>query len=340
MSKIKTAIVILNWNGKHWLEKFLPSVLATYGSDYEVIVGDNASTDDSIAFLELHYPTVKIILNDKNYGFAEGYNKILERVDAKYYVLLNSDVEVDSHWLSPMVAHLDSNDNVAACQPKLLDYSQKHKFEYAGAAGGYIDILGYPFCSGRIFDDLEEDNAQFEAIKAIHWASGAAMLVRADLFWKLGGLDLNYFAHMEEIDLCWRLQNIGYEIHYIPTAKVYHVGGGTLNKFSPNKTYLNFRNSLITLVKNDVSSWLFMKVIIRFGLDFIAWLRCFYLLEPKHAWAISKAHIYFIFNALTILKWRKNTLRISKKPINTIYNGSIVWAYYGKGIKLFKDLQF
>nr|MBP8033086.1 glycosyltransferase family 2 protein [Bacteroidia bacterium] len=249
MQSSKVAVVILNWNGKPFLEKFLPTVLQ-YSSGAQIIVADNQSSDDSVAFLKTQFPQVSVILNPSNDGFATGYNLALKQVKAEYYVLLNSDVEVTENWLQPIIKLMDENLKVAACQPKILDYNHPSKFEYAGAAGGFIDKYGYPFCRGRIFNVLEEDKAQYDTAKEVFWATGACMFVRAEAFWKVGGFDDDYFAHMEEIDVCWRMKNIGYQIYVEPSSKVYHVGGGTLNKLSPRKTFLNFRNNLTTLTKN------------------------------------------------------------------------------------------
>ena len=245
----KVAIVILNWNGKKLLEKYLPSVVK-YSSDYDIYVADNGSTDDSIEFLQKYFPTVKIISLDKNYGFTGGYNRALFQIESDYFVLLNDDVQVTNDWISPIVNLMESDDKIAVCQPKLLSYTDKQKFEYAGAAGGYIDYLGYPFCAGRIFEHLEKDEGQYNQTREVFWASGAAMFVKSVVFKQLGGLDERFFAHMEEIDFCWRVKNNGYKVMYCPDSKVYHYGGATLNKKQPKKTYLNFRNNLLLLYKN------------------------------------------------------------------------------------------
>ncbi len=245
----KVAVVILNWNGKKLLEKYLPSVVK-YSSDYNIYVADNGSTDDSIEFLQKYFPTVKIISLDKNYGFTGGYNRALFQIESDYFVLLNDDVQVTNDWISPIVNLMESDDKIAVCQPKLLSYTDKQKFEYAGAAGGYIDYLGYPFCAGRIFEHLEKDEGQYNQTREVFWASGAAMFVKSVVFKQLGGLDERFFAHMEEIDFCWRVKNNGYKVMYCPDSKVYHYGGATLNKKQPKKTYLNFRNNLLLLYKN------------------------------------------------------------------------------------------
>ena len=245
-----TAVVILNWNGKKMLERFLPSVTAHTQGDAEVIIADNGSTDDSLDFVRAQYPGLRIIELDKNYGFAGGYNRALQQVKADYYVLLNDDVEVTPGWIEPVVAQMQQHPDTAICQPKLLMYDQRDTFEYAGGAGGFLDKYGYPFCRGRMFTSLEQDNGQYNTPGEIFWASGAAMFVRADVWHQLGGLDDDFFAHMEEIDFCWRTHLAGYRVRYCPQSTVYHVGGGTLPKSSPFKTELNFRNNLSMLYKN------------------------------------------------------------------------------------------
>ncbi len=247
--KVKVAVVILNWNGKKLLEQYLPSVVK-YSLGCDVIVADNGSTDDSIEFIKQNFFTVKVIKLDKNYGFTGGYNRALAMIDADYFVLLNDDVEVTKGWINPVIRLMQQDENIAICQPKLLSYNDKSRFEYAGAAGGYIDYLGYPFCAGRIFEHLEQDKGQYDTIREIFWATGAAMFVKSSVFKELGGLDERFFAHMEEIDFCWRAKNVGYKVMYCPESKVYHYGGGTLNKLSPRKTFLNFRNNLLLLYKN------------------------------------------------------------------------------------------
>ena len=243
------AIVILNWNGRKLLQQYLPSVVK-YSLGYDVYVADNGSEDDSVSFLKENFPTVKIIQLDKNYGFTGGYNRALSQISADYFVLLNDDVEVTKGWVNPIVKLMSQDDKIAVCQPKLLSYTDKTKFEYAGAAGGYIDYLGYPFCAGRIFEHLEQDKGQYNQPREIFWATGAAMFVKSNVFRELKGLDEDFFAHMEEIDFCWRAKNAGYKVMYCPDSTVYHYGGGTLNKISPRKTFLNFRINLLLLYKN------------------------------------------------------------------------------------------
>ena len=293
--KIKTAVVILNWNGKEWLEKFLPTIVR-YSAEATVFVADNGSEDDSKPFLTQEFPAVKIIENKENLGFSGGYNKALNQIHAEYYVLLNSDVEVTENWLSPIIKLMDSDKNIASCQPKLLDYNNRNKFEYAGASGGFIDNLGYPFCRGRIFDSLEEDKGQYNDAIEVFWATGACIFVRSDVFWEVGGFDEDFFAHQEEIDLCWRLKNKGYKIMVEPNSVVYHVGGGTLDAGSSFKTYLNFRNNLFMLFKNLPLPSLFMVIPMRLLLDGVAALT--FLNKPKgihHLFAIMKAHFTFYF---------------------------------------------
>ena len=269
--EVETAVVILNWNGRKYLEKFLPKLLAcTPGPDIAIIVADNRSDDDSVAFLQKHYPGIRLILNPCNEGFAKGYNDALARIKARFYVLLNSDIEVTPNWVAPVIGKMKQDPSIAAAQPKIRAFSKRESFEYAGAAGGFIDYLGYPFCRGRIFDSVEEDKGQYDQACEIFWATGAALFVRADLYRQCGGLDNDFFAHMEEIDLCWRLKNAGYKIMYYPDSVVYHIGGGTLPKKSPRKTYLNFRNNLLLLYKNLPQKSLRPVMAKRFFLDMAA----------------------------------------------------------------------
>ena len=267
----KVSVVILNWNGVGMLQKFLPKVVEYSAIEgVEVCVADNASTDDSVSFLKTHFPDVRLIVLDKNYGFADGYNKALQQVEAEYVVLLNSDVEVTPHWLEPMVAYMDAHPEVAACQPKIRAERNKEYFEYAGAAGGYIDKYGYPFCRGRIFDVVEKDNGQYDTVAPIFWATGAALFIRLEDYREAGGLDGRFFAHMEEIDLCWRLRARGRGIVCIPQSVVYHVGAATLKKENPRKTFLNFRNNLLMLYKNLPEKELKKVLLVRALLDWVA----------------------------------------------------------------------
>ncbi|MFA8300383.1 MAG: glycosyltransferase family 2 protein [Hyphomicrobiales bacterium] len=322
----KIAVVILNFNGERLLEKFLPNVIK-YSSDVaEVIVADNASTDDSVNFLKKNYPDIRVISNSRNEGFATGYNLALKEVEAEYFVLLNSDVEVTFNWIQPIIEYMDANKDVAACQPKILSWSDKSMFEYAGASGGYIDKYGYPFCRGRIFMDLEKDNKQYDKSTEVFWASGAALFIRSKLFHEVGGFDDLFFAHMEEIDLCWRLKHLGHKIMCIPDSVVYHVGGGTLNKMSSRKTYLNFRNNSILMLKNLPKKRFIWVIFYRLILDGVAGLK--FLLEgnPSHTLAVIKAHLYVYKNWRMLIKKRKTVFREDK--VSCIYKRNIVFDHY------------
>lgn len=287
---MKVSVVILNWNGREMLRRFLPSVVKYSKMEgVEICVADNASDDDSCAVLEREFPDIRLIRLDQNYGFAEGYNRALQQVDATYVVLLNSDVEVTEGWLSILTDYMDKHLHIAACQPKILSQQNKSYFEYAGAAGGFIDRYGYPFCRGRIFDCLEVDNGQYDEVIPIFWASGAAFMIRLDIYRKEGGLDSRFFAHMEEIDLCWRIRSRGYEIHCVPGSVVYHVGGGTLKKENPHKTFLNFRNNLLMLYKNLPDRELTKVMRIRWYLDNLAVIVFLLKGDWKNMYAIIKA---------------------------------------------------
>lgn len=338
---IKTAVVILNWNGTHFLEKFLPTLVRyTNDRDSEIIIADNDSKDNSIEFLKENYPSIRTIIFDKNYGFTGGYNKALKQIKAQYYVLLNSDIEVTENWLTPLIDLMDSDKNIAACQPKIKSYEQKEYFEYAGAAGGFIDKYGYPFCRGRILGTLEKDHSQYNEITEIFWASGACMVLRSELYHKAGGLDDDFFAHMEEIDLCWRLQNLGYKILYNPNSEVYHVGGGTLPNNSPFKLYLNFRNNLYLLYNNlpkgKILPIMFSRMILD-GLSAITFLAQFKFSSFS---AVSKAHIHFYKNLKSFKPKRKKLLSQAVSVPTYIYKKSIVLSYFIKRKKLFSDLNF
>jgi GT2 family glycosyltransferase len=334
----KVAVVILNWNGLDFLKRFLPSVCASTYPNLDIIVGDNASSDDSVSFVRENYPQIQLIINDQNYGFAGGYNKVLSGLVQDYYVLLNSDVEVKPDWIEPVIKLMENDILIAAAQPKILSHSNKELFEYAGAAGGFLDIFGYPFCRGRIFDSVEVDSGQYDNSSEIFWASGAAFFIKRSKWLEMDGLDEDFFAHMEEIDLCWRLKNNSYKIMYCAESTVYHVGGGTLNAESPFKTYLNFRNNLVLLQKNLPARRAILIIFIRFWLDLLSLIK--YLMDgkPKNAVAISKAHVYFIRNLFSnIPKSRK----ISKKTFNKngLYSGSIVWQYFVRKKKSFSSLK-
>jgi GT2 family glycosyltransferase len=336
----RVAVVILNYNGKSFLEQFLPSVVDhSVGAD--IIVADNSSTDDSIAFLKSAYPSLKIIQNRSNTGFAQGYNDALKHVEAEYYVLLNSDVEVSAGWIEHVIALMDKNPAIAACQPKILDFNHRNKFEYAGASGGFIDKYGYPFCRGRIFNSLEEDQGQYNENMEVFWATGACMFVRSKAFWEVGGFDGDYFAHMEEIDLCWRLKNIGYKIFVEPKSVVYHVGGGTLNKVSPRKTYLNFRNNLTTYTKNQAPSFLFFKIIFRMKLDGVAAFKFLLDGQPAHFVAVIKAHFSYYGWLPGILKKRRKARQHPSFKYSSarIYKRNIVWEHFIGKKKYYSDLD-
>ena len=332
MAKIKTAIVILNWNGKKLLEQFLPSVVE-HSNEATIYVVDNASTDDSLDYIKTNFPIVQIIQNTKNKGFAKGYNDALKQIDAEIFCLLNNDVEVTQNWLSPIVDTFKTEPNTAIIQPKILDYKRKNYFEYAGAAGGFIDKFGYPFCRGRIFNTVEKDENQYNDSAEIFWASGACLFIRKSIFEELKGLDENFFAHMEEIDLCWRAKNLDYNIKYVGASTVFHVGGATLSNTNPKKTYLNFRNSLFALVKNANGN-LFFLVFTRLLLDGIAGIKFLFEFKFIHILAIIKAHSSFYKYLPKLLKQRK-TLQQGKKYYQTT---SIVWSYFVLNKKTFISL--
>lgn len=339
---IKVAVVILNWNGKAFLEQFLPSVTSMSSSDdVEVWVADNGSTDDSLEFLAHAYPEVKTLVLDKNYGFTGGYNRALKQISAKYYVLLNSDVEVSPHWIEPIVDAMDKDEQIAAAMPKILAHHDKLSFEYAGAAGGYIDKFGYPFCRGRMISSIEKDHGQYDDYTEIFWATGACMFVRAEIFHKVGGLDEEFFAHMEEIDLCWRLKNQSFKVVYQPASTVYHVGGGTLPNENPHKLYLNYRNNLFLLYKNLPTSKLFTTLFLRMILD--GFSAVMYLLQGKGSYfmAVLKAHAsFYVMQNKFRLKRMENRAHAKNYIHPEIYPKSLVYSYFAKGAKKFSDLLF
>ena len=322
------SIVILNYNGVKYLQEFLPSVLVTQYSNFEVVVADNGSTDNSLDVLQNQFPDVKVITHTTNEGFAGGYNWALKQVNADYYVLLNSDVAVHPNWIQPMVDLLESNAHIGACQPKILSYYAQDTFEYAGAAGGWIDMLGYPFSKGRIFDVCEKDVQQYDESSAIFWASGAAMMIRASLFHSLNGFDANFFAHQEEIDLCWRMQLAGYELYACPKAIVYHVGAGTLPR-GGRKVFLNFRNNLVMMAKNLPIGELLWKMPVRFALDALSAWKGLISGDPSFFVAIVKAHFSFMVFIL-----QGKVMRSSHpKPmavLGGVYQGSLVFQYFLK----------
>ncbi len=343
MSACKVAIVILNWNGKNLLEKFLPSVVNYSKNDgCEVIVADNGSTDSSLNFLSTHYPTVRQIHLDQNYGFTGGYNRALKQVEAEYYLLLNSDVETTPEWLTPLITHMDANKNTAVCMPKILSYNQKNTFEYAGAAGGFIDKYGYPFCRGRILSEVEEDNGQYDNALEILWTSGACMLIRSSVFWQAGGFDESFFAHMEEIDLCWHIKRLGYNIACIPSSTAYHLGGGTLSYNDPRKLYYNHRNNLYMLYKNLPKRRFKRRILSRLILDGISGAMYLFSLKFSAFKAILKAHRDYRQHKPQLKKKREQLLQLSAtENITGIYPHSIVLKFYRTKKRLkFSDLTF
>jgi GT2 family glycosyltransferase len=337
MAYPSVAVVILNWNGKRYLEKFLPSVMSGTYANYKVVVADNASTDNSIDFLKSHFPQVEIIMNPSNEGFAKGYNTALQQVKADYYVLLNSDVEVNSGWIEPVIELMESDKKIGACQPKLLSFDDNTQFEYAGASGGWIDSFGYPFTRGRVFDNCEKDKGQYEDAIPCFWATGAAMFVRSDVYHEMRGLDEHFFAHQEEIDLCWRMQLYGYKIYVQPKSVVYHVGGGTLPKGNSRKVFLNFRNNLIMLAKNLPFLEACIKIPLRFGLDAIAAWKGLLGGDMGYFMAIAKSHFAF-------MHWLIFVKRTTPKPrspfcnFNGRYHGLLIWDYFIKKKKTFQEI--
>jgi GT2 family glycosyltransferase len=339
---LKTAVVILNWNGEKFLKQFLPSLIKnTPDPETEIIIADNDSKDDSIAFLNENYPELRQIILDKNYGYTGGYNRALMQIEAEYFVLLNSDIEVSENWLTPLVKMMDSDNTIAACQPKILSFYHKNDFEYAGAAGGFIDKYGYPFCRGRILNTIESDKEQYNDSCDVFWATGSSLVVRAEMFIKVGGLDDDFFAHMEEIDLCWRLKNMGYRIVYNPESVIYHVGGGTLPNNSPFKLYLNFRNNLFLLYKNLPKGKLFGVLFTRMILDGLSAITFLLKLSFKDFYAVLKAHIHFYKSLEKLREKRKKLLldvQVSKHK--EMYKRSIVFDYFISKRKSFNDLDF
>ena len=343
MSKpTKIAIVILNWNGEKLFDIFLPSVIRHSSSEnIEIIVADNGSTDKSIKHLNQFFPSVKIIDLKTNYGFAEGYNQAIKQVDADFMVLLNSDVKVTENWIEPCIQLFETDEKLAAIQPKILSYNQPNLFEYAGAAGGFIDKFGYPFCRGRILNRIEEDLGQYNQPSPIFWATGACMFVRTSAFKTAGGFDGDFWAHMEEIDLCWRLKNRGYKIAYQPKSLVYHLGGGTLSYGSPKKIYLNFRNNLYMLFKNLPRHQFTRIFFARMVLDGVAAAKFILGFNLREFWAVVKAHASFYRNLGTLIRKRKETQKmVIVKNHNEIYTKSIMWKFFIQKKRKFSDLNF
>lgn len=338
----KVSVVILNWNGIKFLEKFIP-ILIKHSSipDIRLYVADNGSTDDSVGFLQKNFPQINLIVFDKNYGFSSGYNKALFQIEAEYFVLLNSDVEVTENWITPIIKLMDTDQAIAACMPKIKWYDHRNFFEYAGAAGGFIDKYGFPFCRGRILNVVEEDKGQYDNVTEVFWASGACLFVRADLYKCSGGLDDNFFAHMEEIDLCWRMKNMGYKIMYCPDVSIYHVGGGTLPNSSPHKLFLNFRNNLLLLYKNLTNEELEKIIIRRKFFDGIAAIKFLLTFSFKEFNAVYKAH-----RAFDSMKHKYKQLRIElqkslvKSSHKQRYNKSIIIDFFIRKKKKFTDINF
>jgi GT2 family glycosyltransferase len=331
------AVVILNWNGKKFLEQFLPSVMASSYTNLKVVVADNASTDDSVLFLSKHYPEVDLIQLDKNYGFAGGYNLALKQVVAEYYVLLNSDVEVTKDWIAPVIETMEANKTIAACQPKILSFHQRTHFEYAGACGGWIDAFGYPFARGRVMEDCEKDEGQYDLPIHCFWASGAALFVRSELFHQVSGFDASFFAHQEEIELCWRFQLMGFDIACVPRSVVYHVGGGTLPKGNSMKVLLNFRNNLVMMARYLPIQQLIWKLPIRFFLDALAAWRSLFRGDVGFFFAVAKAHFAAVFRMAKGSDRRMNN-RSKSRDLKGYLNRSMIWDYYVRKKKKFSAL--
>lgn len=337
----KVAVVILNWNGAEMLRKFLPSVIQySLCDEVDIYVADNASTDNSIEIVSKEFPLVKLLCFEENYGFAEGYNRVMAMLETEYVVLLNNDVEVTERWLAPIIEFMDANSEVVACQPKILSFKNKEYFEYAGASGGFIDRYGYPFCRGRIFDTVEKDEGQYDSVVEIFWASGAALFIRRNIYIEAGGLDSTFFAHMEEIDLCWRLCARGYKLACVPQSKVYHVGGATLKKENPRKTYLNFRNNLLMLYKNLPDSELSHVMSIRTILDYIAILMFILKFDWKNARAVLKARSDYRYMRCNYLSARE--INMNKSVVQVLpgrYNFSLVLKNKLFGCKKYSDFE-
>jgi GT2 family glycosyltransferase len=338
----KTAIVILNWNGQQMFDTFLPSVIEHSNPETaEIFVADNGSTDKSVEYLLKNFPSVKIIQLERNYGFAEGYNQALKQVFADYFVLLNSDVKVSPGWLESCVKQFEQDKKIAAIQPKILSYNKPDEFEYAGAAGGFIDRYGYPFCRGRILNRVEKDSRQYNQPSPIFWASGACMFISSSAFREAGGLDGDFWAHMEEIDLCWRLKNSGYKIVYQPESVVYHLGGGTLSYGSPRKVYLNFRNNLWMLFKNLPKHQFKRIFLARMILDGVAAVKFILGFNFREFWAVVKAHFAFYKNLCKLIEKRKQVQKsVIVKEHNEVYRKSIMWKFFLEKKRRFCDLGF
>jgi GT2 family glycosyltransferase len=335
----EVAVVILNYNGRNFLHQFLPSIIEN-SSAAKIIVADNGSTDDSIALLEKEFPQIEIIKIGSNLGFCGGYNYALKKVEAEYYVLLNSDVEVTSGWIDPIVKLFKSDTSIVAAQPKILSFHQKDTFEYAGAGGGFVDSLGYPFCRGRIFSHLEKDTGQYSDTQHVFWATGACLFIRANIFHNAGGLDEDFFAHMEEIDLCWRLNRAGYSIYYVGSSIVYHVGAGTLSRSNPHKTYLNFRNGFSLLVNHLPTSKLWWKLPLRVSLDLVAAFTFLLQGSPADFGAVIRATGSSIWKLpYNVSKRKKLKLQVPSFNVAEQYKGLLIADFYLLGKKTFNDLK-
>jgi len=336
----KIAIVILNWNGQEFLERFLPGVVRHSSSPgMKIIVADNGSSDDSLQFIRNKFKNVKIIELDKNYGFAGGYNKAFEKINSEYYILLNSDVEVTENWIEPIIQKMDDDPVIAAAMPKIMSYQNRSKFEYAGAAGGFIDKWGYPFCRGRILNNIEPDINQYNDSIEIFWASGACLFIKSKIFHDAGGFDDDFFAHMEEIDLCWRIKNLGYKIYCYPCSQVYHIGGGTLPNETPSKLFLNFRNSLWLLLKNLPAKKLFPVLLIRKILDTLAAMKFYFGLDWRKGNAVIKAHLSYYKHSGKMKQKRKSIIFKNKNLPSSVYRKSILISYFLKNKKTFNELD-
>ncbi len=333
--KHEVAVVVLNYNGQEFLKKFLPD-LVTNSHPYKVVVADNASTDSSVALLKTDFPEVRLVVLEENRGYAGGYNEALRLIEARYYILINSDVEVSENWAAPLISFLQDNQNFAACQPKILSFDDRNLLEYAGAAGGFLDFLGYPFCRGRIFDTVEPDSGQYDETIETFWASGACLAIKADLFHAVGGFDEDFFAHMEEIDLCWRLKALGFRVGCVPNSSVFHVGGGTLSKSNPKKTYLNFRNSLAVITKNLPAWELVWKLPIRLMLDILAAFVFLFNDSPGHFRAVGGAIRDFLRTFPETLAKRK-LITVRERVRLSPY--SVVYQYFILGKRRYRDLD-
>jgi GT2 family glycosyltransferase len=338
----EVAVVILNWNGVHFLEKFLPPLIEFTDQEIaDIWIADNGSTDASLELVHQNHPSVKTIELGENFGFAEGYNRALDQIDAPYFVLLNSDVEVTENWLVPLYEAMKKNAGLGACMPKIKSWHDKDSFEHAGAAGGFIDKFGYPFCRGRIFNRIEKDTGQFDSDLDVFWASGACMAIRSELYKRSGGFDPFFFAHMEEIDLCWRIKNLGYKIRFCWESTIYHIGGGTLPKRDHKKTYLNFRNNIILLYKNLPGGKLFPILFMRLVLDWISMLQFLFRLELSNFFSVIKAHLFLLAHIGSIRNLRERNLAVNGLRIHPeMFPESIVHHFFIKGNKYYRQLDF